>query len=187
MISWNVFSQSILDLNVLSHRLHGIDTRSKWLTSMCSLLQWPPLLYHISCKFLLSFDNFHPLSYFVSIIDFTMVSKSCISTGKSLVFGKTNARSWFLLAYFVNSVAIDPASEFDEIWEVFLTGLVEGGESFRFVSENSCWPLDPCKPFNCSSSAIHRKLSRFSWKTFASPWYRKSTIASKSIDFTPLI
>ena len=160
-----------LDLNVLSHWLHGIDTPSKWFASMWFLITVaPPSLPHILQIFAF-FWQFPSIIVFwlVSIIDMTVVSKSCKSLDKSLVFGKTNAWFSFLLASFVDSVELDFASKFDGLWDVFLAGLVEGGKSFCFVSKNSFWSLDPCRPYSCSSSAIQRKLSKFSWKTLASP------------------
>ena len=47
----------------------------------------------------------------------------------------------------------------------------------------SFWPVSP---FNCSSSAMARKDSKFSWETFASPKYRKSRMAEMSSAFIPL-
>ena len=46
---------------------------------------------------------------------------------------------------------------------------------------------DPVRPFGLCSSASTRKVSKFSWKAFASPKYRMLMMANKSSNFKPLM
>ena len=56
------------------------------------------------------------------------------------------------------------------------------------LAEGSCnLSSCPINPLSLSSSARARNESRFSWKIFASPQYRKSKIALMSSDLIPLI
>ena len=147
-----------LDLKVLSQRLQGMTTPSRWFASMWFLMSLPwlpfPQTLQISA-------NWCPLAlrfWLFSIIEFTSLSSS--SKSPELFPGMANVPFSPRLWIFLLSACLWTA-----VFGIFAGENVDDRDFSTFSS------VFPIKPFNWSSSAIaNMKESRLSWKTFASPW-----------------
>ena len=94
LVAWKWHSLQMISLNVVPYH-SGFPLFTTYLANLC-------FLSAISIHYCVLTRLHH---------DFTVVSKSCKSLDKSLVFGKTNAWFSFLLASFVDSVELDFASK----------------------------------------------------------------------------
>ena len=164
----------ILDLNVFSQTLQGSETPSKWFASMWSLMAIPAPSFPQTLQILAFLSPLGIRFWLGSIIDFTLRSSSCKSPDTK--FGIAILRSIFIwslggCAQFASFRGLKTVSFWTEIkLDLSLSkkglGFIFWGiGSLSFFGSSTC----PINPFNWSSSAMARKESRFSWKTFASP------------------
>ena len=149
-----------LEVNTLSQLLQGMEI-SKWFASMCFTISprypsFPHTLQRTACCCICPAWTMFWLG---SIIDLT-ISVSCEVINPVPVVGITKAFVSVLLAVCL-SIFSNLVVDFNGDFSICL-----GWGAFhmpRSLSFNPLTSFEHCRPFNWSSSAIARKVSRLSW------------------------
>ena len=156
-----------LDLNSFPQKSHGRDIPPRWWASMWSMMAWarPSFLHTLQILVLLPFGRMFELG---SIIDLTLSSSCCKSPDKKF-------ETFVSLCVFAKDLS--PWKLHESVCRCAFSNLLNGFEFVCCAGEFagsfsvlfSTFSVGPVNPLSLSSSAMPRKESRLSWKTFASP------------------